>query len=281
MTIGRKKMRKIRRIKRKKSAFRTKLGRFFKKIDIRKSLKRWVTQSIKFLKRMFTVLIATIVFLTSVNWTIDTVHNYQINAAATGVVKLTPVNNHTTGGTGFVMVTPQGPRTVTNAHICGDSEALVAHLSERPVQILRVLKKDQISDLCILEPVNGVRPLTLGDAPERGEFGVAIGHPKLAPLTRSSGQILGLEQIQIAAGLYDPATCNGPTQSPQTFHFLTLCMVSAIAYTSNIKVAGGSSGSPVVNRAGKVIAVVFAGSNVTGNGYLVTHFDLVRFINEL
>lgn len=206
--------------------------------------------------------------------------DYLIYQTSSAVYKLTPADNPNTGGTGFVLDTPAGPRMITNAHVCElglPDGAMMAH-QNGPVQVVRILRLDPIADLCMLEPVLAGGSLSMGSKPSIGDTVAVLGHPSLDPQTFEKGRLVYKTFIQVAAGWYDEKTCVGPGTSKVDTWLGAFCVKSYMAYGSNVTIFGGNSGSPVINFYGKVVAVVFAGSTQTNKGYFVTYEDLVRFI---
>jgi len=209
-----------------------------------------------------------------------------IYSAKDSVVMLTPVSDPQMGGTGFVLETAKGLFTITNAHVCEISVdgTLLAHVDQKPRQILKILRIDTKVDLCMLEPVYGVKGLTMGAA-DVSDYDTVFtwGHPGLRPVTVEQGKAMPPQLIQIFTGFVNNGVCEaGLPYSVTVPHWGTVevCILTQMARASTVRTYGGSSGSPVFNRYGDVVGVIFAGDTETNNGYWVEFGELRAFLNS-
>lgn len=195
-------------------------------------------------------------------------------------VKLTPTWSESAGGTGFQIQTPDGPRLLTNAHVCklGEEDGLLWSTHEwkkTRVYVHRILRVDERADLCLLDGRPDLTTLRLSPAPASGLDRVyTVGHPALEPLTLSEGYVRSRQTIQIPTrmppGLPDEA-CDG-----EIFEFWgKYCVRPFDSVSTSIRGFGGSSGSPVVNSFGLVTGVVFAGNSGTNHLHYVP-FSLIE-----
>jgi len=203
-----------------------------------------------------------------------------VHKAQYSVLKLTLIDNYRAGGTGFIIDTVNGLRTLSNAHICAisDDGYLMAHQDEKPVQILKVLYISEKTDLCLLEAVLGVDPIPLGKMPSPKEQVIVVGHPRLQPVQFAFGALTGRESIDMVTGYYNEETCTGPGARAELFGLL--CVRSYMSYSSTVRVFGGNSGSPVLNERGRVVAVVFAADTQTNRGYFIPYEDVLDIISK-
>lgn len=223
---------------------------------------------------IYTLLILTLTLFVGTNaprWH----ENYLIAKLSPSVVKLTPISNQTTGGTGFQIETPDGPRIMTNAHVCDVFGEYGLATSTRGQQVVQVLYKDTLADLCITTAFSELPALELaGSSPEIGEELAVLGHPNLSPQTFAKGRVLGNELVRVMVGFADEACVNDPLSEV----ILIFCVRSYVSTLTNIKIYPGNSGSPVVNIWGKVTNVVFASDNQMHHGVLVPYADVKRIL---
>lgn len=208
---------------------------------------------------------------------------YLIQVLSPSVVKITAVNNHNTGGTGFQLETPAGPKIITNAHVCevSDNGVVLLHAGG-PRKIAKIIKVDEVADLCMIEAIGDIPALRLGSpASTRQEIAV-LGHPLLQPQTFSKGKVLSKKLIEIPIG-YASAnrSCEKyPQAYPKESFSGTLCYRGFIGVLTSAVLYPGSSGSPVVNIWGNVVGVVFAGNSISNYGTYVPYEELKRFIQN-
>lgn len=193
------------------------------------------------------------------------------------------------GGTGWV-VNYKGRRyTITNSHVCGDSDEMKAlqGLDEEGVQ-LKVLGRDEDHDLCILEPVPNRSGLTLGKEQTKKRLKV-IGYPHLRPLTKRLGEIIAEGKIDITTrqGLGEGENCSeGEKKTQRQFYIFNIwvCVKSYQTYWTDIEVYPGNSGSPVLNSDDKVVAIVFAADLRVNQGFVIglkyIREFLEKFVND-
>lgn len=152
-------------------------------------------------------------------------------SANPSIFLVTDYNQNYTG-TAFELNTKHGKVTITNAHVCDNNDMLIALLTNPPrAKILLVNKVYTKHDLCMLTPISSVQALDLADDWIPGEPVVVEGFP-LGNHGISYGKIgkliIGYSDLKYV--IYHGATFPG------------------------------NSGSPVINRYGKVIGVIAIGS---------------------
>lgn len=168
------------------------------------------------------------------------------------------------GGTGFVMRAKSGqPVFVTNSHVCSGKKVIeVSSRWGKRHTLLVVLKDDPSRDICIAEaPADSKTILEVADDVNIGDITIVAGHPKLRPLELSYGEVIGRDILQIASPLGPREECKG--EVVPTF-FGLFCLNDMEGYTISNKIEPGNSGSPVLDKWGKVNGIVFAGSDRLG-----------------
>lgn len=199
----------------------------------------------------------------------------------------------TSGGTGFHIQAPTGQTYIlTNAHVCGlgkDSKTvfIARDAFDRKIE-RRIIEVSEKTDLCVVEALPGESGLKLsGNEPTLQETLYIIGHPLLYPLTLSKGRIIDKisDETVLDHVMEDgepDSSCSMPKNRIKViqdfFGPVRACLIVIPAYVMNAQILPGNSGSPVFNKYGRVIGVVFAGDGRGGFGALVTRDDIVDFL---
>jgi len=211
------------------------------------------------------------------------------------------------GGTGFAVEAKSGiTYIVTNSHVCegalGQSEdktSLLVVSDDGKVLRRKIIENSDFTDLCLLEGLPGEHGLSLGSEAGLGEKAYVVGHPRLRPLSVSSGEVVGKQDVQIMDGVMKgnpfldqmvppemlKDKCDLPKNEivtiPETpFGPVSLCLnVTKAAQMTTIVIHPGNSGSPMVDMFGRVEGVAFA-SDGTSWGYAVSLADLQKFLSR-
>jgi S1-C subfamily serine protease len=201
------------------------------------------------------------------------------------VVKLTPVDNPRTGGTGFLVVAPNSGITyiLTNAHICEVSTngyLMATKDSWKKGIAVRILEKADYTDLCLLEALPGATGgYTLAEDVSARERLFAVGHPHLKPLTITDGFIVERLDIELVEAEKNREQCVGPgyvfKDVDTMFGPLPLCVKQIDGWDTSIEIYPGNSGSPQLNARGELTGVMFAADGRTHRGSSIP-LDVVR-----
>lgn len=173
---------------------------------------------------------------------------FLINKVGSGVVRVVAVGNDQSGGTGFHLELPSGNVVIiSNRHVCKgvmNPQGLVDIEKDGVLYTRQVIQINEDHDLCIIEPILD-SGLSIGSAPDIGDSVFILGHPLLTPLRFEKGTYVGIDGILL---------CEVPTA------YGCAQIASLEAYWLSAFIQPGNSGSPLVNRLGQVIGVIFAGS---------------------
>lgn len=167
------------------------------------------------------------------------------------------------GGTGFATKTAMGfTVVVTNAHVCRGAVDgnLKLHQDDMFVDVpTKIVLADEEHDICILKAPHDAQPIELADGEAKlGERIYVAGHPNLTPFLVTSGVVEGRIIADIMEGSADGCPSIPNFRVVDTL-FGALCIGHFNAIESNAPSKPGSSGSPVLNKDGKIVGVLFAG----------------------
>ncbi len=206
------------------------------------------------------------------------------NYVSNKVVTITNYEGNS-GGTGFFVQLPSGRTGIlTNAHVCkmSESEPIFVQLDNDrkvPVKIIEISKE---TDLCLIESYGTTKGLAIGDSPEVGEQLYSVGHPALLPTSMTSGEISGPGEIDLLDHVIEEGkaeNCSKPSQHKQEFDFIffhvTACLERYQVFFSTIPSFPGNSGSPIIDKYGKVRGICFAGDTRI-NWAILLGADLIK-----
>lgn len=193
------------------------------------------------------------------------------------------------GGTGFAVKADSGDEYImTNKHVCEaaiNGWVAVKQDDSQPV-FKRVIYKDDKHDLCLVQGDKRLSPLNLGSSPSKGDLHYVVGHPGLRQLTVAQGEYIGNTTIQLLDQVQKRSECKGEIYELNSLErFLYgmefACVRSYRSYATTATTYPGNSGSPVVNKYGNVIGVLFAGSSKEEkDNFLVPLYEVKRVLSK-
>lgn len=203
------------------------------------------------------------------------------------------------GGTGFIIKAPSGIKYIlTNKHICNINKLLTATDVNGVEWDSWVVKKFAGHDLCIirslmfLEQGHDTPHLSIAQKIAGHEKVWLIGHPGLRSLSFQSGHFAGEPDIKLMNGYPDKnGKCPSDSIVKKTDLFAGTVFAGAFQYLVCLKTMstqyitaisyGGNSGSPVVNKWGSVVGVLFAGFRGQPTAsYTVPLHEIHKFLKD-
>jgi S1-C subfamily serine protease len=188
------------------------------------------------------------------------------------------------GGTGFVVRNHKGRKyTMTNAHICRlkDKDGFLQYETEEGKKgKVKVLEMYELHDLCVTEPVEDLPALSVAKYLDKHESVWLIGHPGLRPLTLENGYFIDYTDINVS-GACKKIKVDSVLDKILKQYRLNYCTNKYKAGYVNTISYGGNSGSPVLNKWGNVIGVLFAGARSQNtSSYIVPIWHVKKFLNK-
>ena len=209
----------------------------------------------------------------------DLHHNYIRHKVGKEVVEI--IEPSQGGGTGFHVKAKSGQVYImTNVHICemakNGKELLIGEGDPSSFIPRKVIFMSKKHDVCLVEPLPGHEGVSIASSVDVGEKVTIAGHPQLRPLSLEEGEIINKDAtVRIAKSIItseDQAKeCVGEvTEVPTFFGPISICISVDQAYQAKLIAYPGNSGSPVVNKWGNVVGLLFAGNdNAITDSYLV------------
>jgi S1-C subfamily serine protease len=200
------------------------------------------------------------------------------------VVRVVAMHSEKSGGTGFAVQGKSGTNYImTNRHVCGVQQNGVIRVKvgkEKPV-LRKVVYEDDGHDLCLIEGIDELSPISIGEDQVPGEFLYAVGHPGLRDLTVSKGEYIGRDSIELIQDVETREQCTGKIeQAPVMYTWFTgkdfICIKSFESLATTAVIYGGNSGSPAVNEYGNLIGVVFAGNREQDHDNYIVPLSYVK-----
>jgi S1-C subfamily serine protease len=175
---------------------------------------------------------------------------------------------------------------LTNKHICKMTGPLMVKSEDLKLPIERkIIKISDKHDLCVIEGIPGHAGISISKYnPKLGEELFTLGHPRGEALNVAHGEYFDNTKINIGEEIKSDGSCEeGKLIEQQTFFgIMRACVVERNAIELSTPTYPGNSGSPVVDKFGNLVAVIFAGDpSVQNEGMAVPLLYVKEFLNEI
>lgn len=189
-------------------------------------------------------------------------------------------------GTGSHVILPDGNVVIlTNKHICDMKGPLMVKTKSNKLLVARkILSISKDHDLCVIEGVDGHNGITIGSEPTIGDELYTLGHPRGDALNVAKGEYFDDKLIQMGEEPNQDGTCvRGELVTEESFFgSITYCVVEVNTIQVSTPTYPGNSGSPVVDKYGELVAVVFAGNpRIENSGYCVPLTYVKEFLASI
>lgn len=190
-------------------------------------------------------------------------------------------------GTGFHVQAPNGKVYIlTNKHVCNMAGPLkVEKYGDKVGVVRKIISKYSKHDLCVMEALPGVKGIKISSDPaQNGDHTYTIGHPRGNALNVAEGEKFDDKVIQLGEEVNEAGTCNegSLTEIPTIFGIFKICVIDRMSIQLSNPTYPGNSGSAVLNKWGRLIGVIFAGSReVENQGFAVPMTSIRDFLSTL
>lgn len=174
---------------------------------------------------------------------------------------------------------------LTNKHICDMTGPLMVKAEGTEVRVARnVIKISKDHDLCVIEGLEGHDGIKIGSDPEIGDELYTLGHPRGEALNVSKGEYFDNKVIELGEEPRADGTCSeGKLVTQDTFFGpVEFCVAKKNTIELSTPTYPGNSGSPVVNKYGRLVGVIFAGNpSIENMGFAVPLSYVKEFLANL
>lgn len=189
-------------------------------------------------------------------------------------------------GTGSHVKLPDGRIVIlTNKHICDMTGPLMVKAEDEELPIARkVIEISKDHDLCAIEALPDHEAISIGSDPVIGDELYTLGHPRGEALNVAKGEYFDNKLAKMGELAPADGVCKEGTsvQADGLFGPVFYCVISRNSIELSSPTFPGNSGSPVVNKYGHLVGVIFAGNRSVENMGLAVPLSYVKeFLNSL